>query len=373
MNLIVSKEQLLTGLQTVQNAIQDTVTPIGSSILFNVLLRAKKNFLELTSTDLNMSITCAVEAKVFKGGAITLPAKKLLNITRKLAASEIELKIDGIIASLNAGPSFFKIYGTEAKYFPSFPTMFGEDTQIELAQEKVKDILRKTKFAASADSARYTLNSTLLHLENHTLTMVSTDGRRLAMVNEEIEPSKKNLGEFIIHKKTINALSLLLRNSGKVTIHCGKARVSFTLRDENTLPILLVADLIQCKYPNYRQVIPTQTRNRVTLNRKELRQALCRAEVINDGVVKLSLTRDNLAITANSPAGEANESLTVDYAGEDTAIALNPSYLLEPLNDVLDDDEIYLELIDKFSPIILKTDDASFLYVAMPVHLSHDA
>src|SRR5882672_2951565 len=151
MNLTIAKEQLLTGLQSVQNVVSTRTT---LPILSNVLLKAEANRLELTATDLDVTITCSVNAEVKKSGAVTLPVKKLFGIARELASSDIEMDVDDKnTCSLRSGASFFKIRGLGAEEFPPMPK-FKEDKKVVLPQEKVRSMLKKTSFAISSDESR---------------------------------------------------------------------------------------------------------------------------------------------------------------------------------------------------------------------------
>ena len=198
MNLTIAKEQILNGLQAVQNVVSTRTT---LPILSNVLLRAAENRLELTATDLDVTITCAVEAAVKKPGATTVPVKKLFGIARELGNPEIDMEVDDKnVCSLRSGPSFFKIKGLGAEEYPPLPR-FKEDKKIALPQEKLRSMLRKTSFAISTDESRYVLNGIFFSLKEHKLTMVATDGRRLALVDEDVDVSEKSQGEFIVPAK----------------------------------------------------------------------------------------------------------------------------------------------------------------------------
>ena len=369
MNLSIAKDQLLAGLQSVQNVVGTRTT---LPILSNVLLRADGNRLELTATDLDVTITCSVEATVTKGGATTLPVKKLFGIARELATNEIELEVDDKhFCSVRSGSSFFKVRGLAAEEFPPLP-QFQDDRRVTLPQEKVKGMLKKTAFAISTDESRYVLNGIFFSLKEHKLTMVATDGRRLALVDEDVDIAANSQGEFIVPAKAVNEISRLLQDKGDVEIKFSDNQCAFTLRDDKGGNVYLVTKLIEGNYPNYRQVIPGEAKERVTLAREELLHALRRAEIMTSekqNSVKMSFTKNNLSITANSPdVGEARESLAINYKGKDTAIAFNPGYLIEPLN-ALAVDEVYFELIDELSPGVLKI-NGPFLYVVMPMRLS---
>src|SRR6266498_1935653 len=369
MNLTIAKEQLLNGLQAVQNVVSTRTT---LPILSNVLMRAEGERLEFTATDLDVTIVCGVEAKVAKGGASTVPVKKLFGIARELNGSEIDLEVDEKnVCSLRCGASFYKIHGLSAEEFPPLPK-FKEDKKVTLPQETVKGMMKKTSFAISTDEARYVLNGIFISLKDHKMTMVATDGRRLALVDEEVDVAEKSQGEFIAPAKTVNELNRLLQDKGSVEIHYTDNQASFTLKDEKNGSILIVTKLIEGNYPNYRQVIPTEVKERVSLGREEFLHALRRAEIMTSdksNSVKLTFGKNNLAITANSPeVGEAKESIAINYKGKEIAAAFNPKYLIDPLNALIED-EVFIELIDELSPGVLKI-NGPFLYVVMPMRLS---
>src|SRR5271167_4256635 len=369
MKLTITKEQILAGLQAVQNVVSTRTT---LPILSNVLLRAEKDRVEFTATDLDVTVACSVEAKVSKSGATTVPVKKLFGIVRELNGSEIELETDEKnITSIRSGSSFYKIHGLGADEFPPLPK-FKDDKKVALRQENVRAMLKKTSFAVSTDESRYVLNGIFISLKEGKMTLVATDGRRLALVDEEVDISEKSQGEFIVPAKAVNELNRLLQEKGEVEMLYSENQAAFTLKDEKGSSVLIITKLIEGNYPNYRQVIPAEPKERVTLAREEFLHALRRAEIMTSdksNSVKLAFSKNNLAITANSPeVGEARESLAINYKGKEMAIAFNPKYMIDPLN-ALTNDEVFLELIDELSPGVLKI-NGPFLYVVMPMRLS---
>lgn len=369
MNLTITKEQIINGLQSVQNVVSTRTT---LPILSNVLLRAENNRLEFTATDLDVTIACGVEATVKKPGASTVPVKRLFGIVRELSNAELDLEVDDKNnCTIRSGSSFYRINGLSADEFPPMPS-FKEDKKVVLPQETLKGMMKKTSFAMSTDESRYVLNGIFLSLKDHKLTMVATDGRRLALVDEEMDVSETSQGEFIVPAKTVNELNRLLGDKGEAELRYAENQASFTLKDEKGSSILIVTKLIEGNYPNYRQVIPAETKERVNLVREEFLHALRRAEIMTSeksNSVKLSFGKNKLEITANSPeVGEAKETLAINYKGPDMAIAFNPKYMIDPLN-ALTNDEVFLELIDELSPGVLKI-NGPFLYVVMPMRLS---
>lgn len=369
MNLTITKEQILTGLQAVQNVVSSRTT---LPILSNVLLRADKDRLEFTATDLDVTVACSVEAKVKKPGATTVPVKKLFGIVRELNGNEIDIETDDKnITSIRSGPSFYKIHGLNADEFPPLPK-FKDDKKVGLPQETIKAMMKKTSFSVSTDESRYVLNGIFFSLKDNKMTLVATDGRRLALVDEEVDISEKSSGEFIVPAKAVTELNRLLQEKGDVEIKYGENQASFALKDDKGFSVLLITKLIEGNYPNYKQVIPAEAKERIALVREEFLQALRRAEIMTSekaNSVKLTFGKNNLAITANSPeVGEARETLAVNYKGKELAIAFNPRYLIEALS-ALAEDEVFFELIDELSPGVVKI-NGPFLYVVMPMRLS---
>lgn len=369
MNLSITKEQILAGLQAVQNVVSSRTT---LPILSNVQIRAEKNQVEFTATDLDVSVSCTVEGSVEKPGATTVPVKKLFGIVRELNGNEIEIVTDEKnITAIRSGSSFFKIHGLSAEEFPPQPK-FKDDKKVVLQQENVRSMLKKTSFAVSTDESRYVLNGIFVSLKEGKMTLVATDGRRLALVDEEVEISEKSSGDFIVPAKAVSELNRLLQEKGEVEIKFGENQASFFLRDDKGFSVLLVTKLIEGNYPNYKQVIPSEVKERISLNREEFLQALRRAEIMTSekaNSVKLAFGKNTLAITANSPeVGEARETIAVNYKGKEMAIAFNPRYLIDALA-ALTEDEVFFELIDELSPGVLKI-NGPFLYVVMPMRLS---
>jgi len=368
MNLTITKDQIIAGLQAVQNVVSTRTT---LPILSNVLIRAEGSHVEFTATDLDVTVACKVEAKVVKPGATTLPVKKLFGIVRELTG-EIEIETDDKnLSSIRSGSSFFKIHGLAADEFPPLPK-FKDDKKVAQPQENIRAMIRKTSFAVSTDESRYVLNGIFISLKEGKMTFVATDGRRLALVDEEVDISEKSAGEFIVPAKAINELNRLLQDKGDVEIKFGENQASFALKNENGFSVLLITKLIEGNYPNYRQVIPGEAKERIGVGREELVQALRRAEIMTSekaNSVKLSFGKNVLTITANSPeVGEARETMAINYKGKELAIAFNPRYLIDPLN-ALTEDEVFIELIDELSPGVIKI-NGPFLYVVMPMRLN---
>jgi len=364
MKFSATKEKLLEGLQQVQNVVSTRTT---LPILSNVLLRAKEGAVHLTTTDLDVGVRGSFEANVDKVGATTLPARRLFTIIRELPSSEISIEVDGKnAASIRSGQSFFKILGLPEEEFPPLPK-FENAKVVTMRQKDLYDGLRKTAYAISTDETRYVLNGVLFSFKENKLTLVATDGRRLAMLDIELEFPRSHEAEIIVPTKAVTELQRLLKDDGEVKISVGSGQIAFDLN--NTL---LVSKLIEGNYPNYKQVIPSEAKERVTLERETFLNSLRRVSLLasdKSNSIKLNFSKNNIEITANTPeVGEARESLPVAYKGRDFSIAFNPEFLMAPLRN-LTEDEVFFDLIDEMSPGVLKI-QTPFLYVLMPMRVS---
>jgi DNA polymerase III subunit beta len=364
MKVSITKEKLLEGLHQVQNVVSTRTT---LPILSNVLLQANGKEIHLTTTDLDVGVRGSCEAEVDKAGATTLPARRLFNIVRELPSSEIQIDVDGKnTASIRSGQSFFKILGLPEDEFPPLPK-FEDAKTVTIPQKALLDGLRKTSYAISTDETRYVLNGVLFSFKDNKLTLVATDGRRLAMLDIELEFPRSHETDIIVPTKAVTELQRLLTAEGEVKVSVGSGQIAFDLNKT-----LLVSKLIEGNYPNYRQVIPSEAKERVTLERETFLNSLRRVSLLasdKSNSIKLNFSKNNIEITANTPeVGEAKESLAVQYKGREFSIAFNPEFLMAPLR-ALTEDEVFLDLIDEMSPGVLKI-QTPFLYVLMPMRIS---
>ena len=364
MKFSVSKDKLLEGLSIVQNVVSTRTT---LPILSNVLLQASEGEIRLTTTDLDVGVRGSVEAQVERSGATTLPARRLFSIVRELPAAEIYVDVDSKnLASIRSGPSYFKILGLPEEEFPPLPR-FDDAKIFTIAQKDLKDGLKKTSYAISTDETRYVLNGTLFSFKENKLTLVATDGRRLALVDLELEFPRSQEIDVIVPTKAVTELQRLVKDEGDVKVSIGENQIAFEINQT-----LLVSKLIEGNYPNYRQVIPSEAKERITLERETLLNAVRRVALLaseKSNSVKLSFSKGNIDIVATTPeVGEARESLAVMYKGREFSIAFNPEFLMAPLRN-LSTDEVYLDLIDEMSPGVIKI-AGPFLYVLMPMRLN---
>lgn len=364
MKFKVTKSALLQGLQAVQDIVSIR-SPLP--ILANALFEGKKDTLSLTTTDLDVSVRCGIEADIVKPGATTLPVRRISSIVRELPDGEIEIEIDDKdTATVTCGSCFFRIIGLSEEEFPPVPKPEGKYTYT-LDQGVFREMLKKTAYAASTDETRYVLNGVLLSFKGNKLAMVATDGRRLALVEHEMEFPKEAEADMIMPSKVVSELIHTLGDEGPLKLHATENQVVMEYGK-----VVVASKLIDGTYPNYRQVIPTQCEERINVEREALQASLRRVSLLStdrSSAAKLAFGKNKLTISMNTPdVGEARETLPIKYDGKEICVAFNPEYVMDPLKN-LSNDEVALELTDDLSPGVLKC-DIPFLYVLMPMRVS---
>lgn len=362
MKLVINKDNIIEGLQKVQSGISARST---LPILNNVHLQTKDSSLRLTATDLEVSVQTNCEAKVNREGGTTLPARRLFSIIRELPLAEIEINVDDKdVATIKSGSSVFKIIGISEDEFPPVPEFAGQRT-FTLEQATFKKMLAATYYAASTEESRYVLNGVLLSFKDDKLTVVATDGRRMALYENEMEFPDQSAGDLVIPNKTVNELVKHLGTEGSIKIMAGDNQAAFAFGN-----MLIITKLVDGTYPNFRQVIPSQCEQRVSLEREMLLTTIRRVSLVSDKTSSVTMAFDKNQVTISSisaEVGEASETLSIKYSGKAIAIAFNPEFIMDCLRN-LSSDEVALEFSDELSPGVMKC-DAPFLYVLMPMRI----
>jgi DNA polymerase-3 subunit beta len=374
MKLKINRDHFANGLSQVLNVVGSKAT---MPILSNVLIEAEKDHVSLTTTNLDLGIRCRIKAEVREGGAVTLPVKRLANIVRELPNLDVSLDVSqGHQVKLSSGGSTFRIMGIGREEFPPLPE-FGDEKAYTLDQTELSSMLRNVLYAQSTDETRYILNGVYFNFRDGRLSLVATDGRRLALASREMEVPATSAGAIILPAKTVAELARLLDKGEKVKINFNDRRCAFQIatgKETGGLvdSVYLYSKVVEGSYPNYQQVIPKETHQRIKLERELFLQCVHRAALVcseKSNSVRIKLSSNLLEITAQSPDfGEAHESMAIGYSGPDLQVAFNPAFLMDPLR-ALTKDEVFLELKDDISPGVFKTLD-NFVCVIMPVRLS---
>jgi len=375
MKFKVNRNHFFNGLSSVTNVVGNRAT---MPILQNVLIEAEGDMITLTTTNLDLGICCRIKASVSSPGRITLPVKKLVPIIRALSSADTIVELTGKDrVKITSGSSVFQLAGLPADQFPPISNFAGQPT-ITIDQDNLGSMLRKVSYAQSTDENRYILNGVFFEFSAGKLTLVATDGRRLAKCEQKLEGSDKTLA-LILPARTITELSRLLKSGGKVHVSNNERQVGFTIdiptNDEGLVDrIQLVSKVVEGNYPNYRQVIPKDAGSKVRLEREKLLESVQRAALMTDdrsNTIRMTVSKktQNLEISAKSDSGEAHEPIAVKYDGPEVNIAFNPQYVIEPLRNVTED-EIDFEFKDDMSPGVIRGLKEDFLCVVMPQRIS---
>jgi DNA polymerase-3 subunit beta len=374
MKFKINRDHFANGLAQVLNVVGSKAT---MPILSNVLIEAEKDHISLTTTNLDLGIRCKIKAEVKETGSVTLPVKRLATIVRELPNVDVTLDASpNHQVKLASGGSNFRIMGIGKEEFPPLPE-FGDEKAYSLEQAELATMLKNVSYAQSTDETRYILNGVYFNFKDGKLSLVATDGRRLALTAKEMTVPAASAGAIILPAKTVGELLRLLDKGEKVKINFNERRASFQIAtDKDTSGLIdsvyLYSKVVEGNYPNYQQVIPKETHQRIKLERELFLQCIHRAALVcseKANSVKIKLTSNLLEITAQSPDfGEAHESMAIGYSGPDLQVAFNPAFVMDPLR-ALTKDEVFFELKDEVSPGVFKTLD-SFICVIMPVRLS---
>ncbi len=374
MKFKINRDHFSNGLAQVLNVVGSKA---AMPILSNVLIEAEKDYICLTTTNLDLGIRCKIKAEVKEGGSVTLPVKRLATIVRELP--NIDVAFDSSAShqvKIASGGSNFRIMGIGAEEFPKLPDT-AEDKTFTLEQGELATMLSNVSYAQSTDETRYILNGVYFNFKDGKLVLVATDGRRLALVGKEMSVPAASAGAIILPAKTVAELLRLLGKGEKLKIAFNDRRAAFQIdtgKDTSGLTdsIYLFSKVVEGNYPNYQQVIPKETHQRIKLERELFLQCVHRAALVTSeksNSVKIKLSANLLEISAASPDfGESHESMAISYSGPDLQVAFNPQFVMDPLR-ALTKDEVFFELKDEVSPGVFKTLE-SFVCVIMPVRLS---
>jgi DNA polymerase-3 subunit beta len=370
MQFAINREPFLKELQLLQSIIDKKNT---IPILSNLLLQAEveKNEAKLIATDLEVGMKCKCQAKVKKGGALTISAKKLFEIVRALPEAEITIeKLDNNWISIMCKKAQFKIVGMPKEEYPSLPD-YDFSKAIRLSSSLMRDMINKTAFAATQEDTRFALNGGLMNLKGDKLIMVATDAHRLCFYDHKMKDTvSKDEIHVIIPKKALLELRSMIEDEDEIAIGKTENHIFFQIGER-----ILLSRLIEGQYPNYDKVIPKNNDKSISLPTKEIAAIVKRISLLSNErskAIKLRITQGKLEVSSNNPElGEAQEEIDIDYQGEELIIGFNAQYLIDFFN-VVDDEKIILEMRDEASQGVLKPaeeHDYSFLYVVMPMRL----
>lgn len=366
MEFEISRETLLPALRILTGIVERKQT---LPVLANILLRLEKGRLYLTSTDSELEMACSLALEATDEGATTLPAFKLFDICRSLGENAmLHFTQDGHRMQVKSGRSRFSLSYLPAEDFPASDEI-EPLLEFSLPQQVLKKLFARTQFAMAQQDVRYYLNGLLLELKQDILTLVATDGHRLALAEETFKSPGEEPLQVIIPRKAVLELSRSLEdNDEAVEIAVAGGHIRFKLPT-----FTLSSKLIDGRFPDYRGAIPAHPDLIMTTECNLLKQSLSRAAILSSEKykgVRLGLTPGHLTINAHNPEQEeAEEEMDVAYQGSDIEVGFNVVYLLEALNAV-EDDEVEMCFVDAGSSCLIRPKgNGQIKYVVMPMRL----
>ncbi len=370
MELVVRKNELLRELQLFQGIVERKNT---IPILANVLMEAKDDEVRLLATDLEVALRSKCKASVSKAGSLTLPAKKFYEIVKSLPDTDIRVAEDKNGVKVAADRFDSRMQTLPKEDFPTLPESGGAAT-VGLSPASMKEMVSKTQFAITGEDTRYFLNGALFVLRSDSMSLVATDGHRLALVNVKRDGAPAVDGEenkAILPKKTLGELARLLADGdGDIAYERGENHLFFTVGDR-----MLISRMIDGQFPAYERVIPKGNDKHIEFERDRLTNAVKRVALLSNErsrAVKFQIDKGKVDVTSSSPElGEAKETLPVEYAGTSMQICFNAQYVLDFLSAVTTD-VVALELKDEVSQAVMTPVGAEgydYTYVIMPMRV----
>jgi DNA polymerase-3 subunit beta len=367
MELVVRKNDLLRELQLFQGIVERKNT---IPILANVLLEANGNEVRMLATDLEVALRSKCEASVAKSGSLTLPAKKLYEVVKALPETDVRIQEDKNGVKVAADRFDSRMQTLPREDFPTLPDVTGT-AKASLPREAVREMVAKTQFAITGEDTRYFLNGAKFVLKPDSLTLVATDGHRLALVEVTHAVGVEEEAGVILPKKTLLELGkLLAEGEGDITFEHGENHLFFEVGGR-----VLISRMIDGQFPAYERVIPKGNDKHIEFDRERLTSAVKRVALLSNErsrAVKFEIDKGKVEVTSSSSEfGEAREQLPVEYTGGAMAISFNAQYVLDFLN-VVETDIVSLSLKDEVSQAVMKPIGAEgydYTYVIMPMRI----
>jgi DNA polymerase III subunit beta len=373
MEISVSRQELLRELTATQSVVERKTT---IPILSNFLIEAADDKLTITGTDLDQSMKTSCPAKVKKPGSCTIPARKLYDYIKLLGDGDISIKLmENHWVQIRAGRSNTKMVGMARANFPQVPE-FPETSVTKIPTSSLKNLIAKTIFAISNEESRYTLNGALLVLKAESLTMVATDGHRLAHIEKSGESLANISGEkkTLIPRKALAELQSLLGSSSEEYLDFADDEQTLFFRIGHRT---LTSRKLTGQFPNFEAVMPRDNNKFVVVRSEDLNGSIQRVAQFADersGAIKIRVEQNELKISSSSTdSGESEDVIETPYSFDPIVVGFNSAYLLDFLKATGNSGEVRLEFKDAQSAGQMRPEDGSddykYRYIIMPMRI----
>jgi DNA polymerase-3 subunit beta len=367
MELVVRKTELLRELQLFQGIVERKNT---IPILANLLMEAKGDEVRLLATDLEVALRSRCQAMVARGGSLTLPAKKLYEIVKALPETDVRIEEDKNGVKVAADRFDSRMQTLPREDFPTLPEATGK-ARASLPRAALREMVAKTQFAITGEDTRYFLNGAKFILRPGSMTLVATDGHRLALVEVKRQGGSEQEIGVILPKKTLLELGKLLpEGEGDIHYEAGENHLFFEVGGR-----VLISRMIDGQFPAYERVIPKGNDKLIEFERERLTNAVKRVALLSNErsrAVKFEIDKGKVDVTSSSSEfGEAHEQIPVEYSAGAMTISFNAQYVLDFLN-VVETDLVSLSLKDEVSQAVMKpvgAQEYDYTYVIMPMRI----
>lgn len=369
MKFYCDAEKLNNALSLVSRAVENNAV---SPHMEGVLINAAGGSLTIKGNNMEIGIETVIPANVAEEGSIVINCKMLCDIVKRLPKDVVEIVInDKNNVSINCLNSDYTVVGLSAEEYPEIPEIKA-DCEIKISSPVLKGMINKTIFAVSTnpDEVRKVLKGSLFEIENNSLTIVSVDLVRLAMIKKEIKNNVENNVKFIVPGKTLNDLKGMLKDDENliVTIYVGENQALFDCGE-----FKLTTRLIDGEYFSYKQIIPKQFKINFTVEGRSFIKTIERVEPIIDNIsknpVKLTFVEGKIKVKCETQLGRVNDLIECDYDDDETTIGFNYRYIHDAVIRC-EDEKIQFKFNSPLNPIIINCpEDDSYMFMVLPVRL----
>ncbi|MBR0598420.1 DNA polymerase III subunit beta [Sinanaerobacter chloroacetimidivorans] len=368
MKFTCNQQSLSKALNTVSKAVTSRTT---IPILKGILLEASNdNTLTLSASDLDLSIEKKIEVSVEEEGSVVVSARLFSDIIRKLPNEDIEIEeLENNNIIIRCLSSEFMIVGLPAEEFPNIGEI-NEEQKISLEKELLKEMIKKTSFAASIDESKGIIVGVLIEMEEDSLNMVALDGFRMAVTRENMKNEENR--KIIISARILNEINKIISETEEqkeISVILDEKKAVFLLEDTRIVLRLLEGDFIK-----YKDILPKENKVKVKVSRTDLLNSIERASLLakegKNNLIKLSIFRDKVIITSRSEEGNVKEEVFIEKDGTDLDIGFNSKYILDVLK-VVTDSQVVMEFNTSVSPCLIKpVEGNAYEYLVLPVRIS---
>ena len=372
MKIVCYKDKILKAINSVVKGVASKTT---MPILEGILIQTNDNEIKLTTYDLEIGIEYVIECDVKEQGSTVVNAIMFSEIIRKLPDTEINISVNSNnLLEIECEGALYKLATMNPDEFPELPKIEIENS-IEIEQNALKNMIRKTIFAVSTEESRPIFTGCLFEIENNKLSLVAVDGFRLALRSMYLNKQSNNFSA-VIPGRTLNEVNKIISDSFEpIKIGVSKNQALFEMEN-----CKIVTRILDGEFLNYKNVIPNTWETRIRVNKNNIQNCFERISLISSSAVekekkypvKVNVDIGKVVISCTNQTGDAKEELYVSTEGKNLEAGFNPKYFLDSLK-AIDDEEVYIEFGSSISPCLVKSvENNDYTYMILPIRLKED-